>query len=42
MDRNEMTIGFSMALGMNPEAMREFALLSQEKAEDHPRIQYFS
>lgn len=31
MDRNEMPMGFSMALAMNPEAMKEFALLSEER-----------
>ena len=31
MDRGEMPIGFSMALAMNQDAMREFALLSEEK-----------
>lgn len=31
MDQNVMPIGLSMALAMNPDAMREFALLSDEK-----------
>ena len=31
MERNEMPIGFSMALAMNPEAMRIFALLSEDR-----------
>ncbi len=31
MDRKDMPMGFSMALAMNPDAMKEFALLSEEK-----------
>ncbi len=31
MKRNEMPIGFSMALAMNPEAMQKFALLVEDK-----------
>ncbi|MBE6623282.1 MAG: hypothetical protein E7621_03760 [Ruminococcaceae bacterium] len=31
MDREEMPIGFSMALAMNPEAMQKFAMLSEDK-----------
>ncbi len=31
MKRNEMPIGFIMALAENPEAMEKFALLSEEK-----------
>lgn len=31
MDRNEMPIGFSMALAMNPDAMQKFALLSEDE-----------
>lgn len=31
MRRNEMPIGFNMALMENPEAMKKFALLSEEK-----------
>lgn len=31
MDKNEMPVGFSMALAMNPEAMQKFALLSEDK-----------
>lgn len=31
MDRNEIPIGFSMALAMNPDAMQKFALLSEDK-----------
>ncbi len=31
MNREEMPIGFSMALAMNPEAMQKFAMLSEDK-----------
>ena len=31
MNRDEMPIGFSMALAMNPEAIQKFALLSEDK-----------
>ncbi len=31
MNRNEMPVGFSMALAQNPEAMQKFAMLSEEK-----------
>ncbi len=31
MERNEMPVGFSMALAMNPRAMENFTLLSEEK-----------
>lgn len=31
MKRNEIPIGFSMALMENPEAMEKFALMSEEK-----------
>ncbi len=31
MKRNEMPVGFSMALAQNPEAMQYFALLSDDK-----------
>lgn len=31
MKRSEMPIGFSMALTENPEAMKKFALLSEDK-----------
>ena len=31
MDRNEIPIGCSMALAMNPDAMQKFALLSEDK-----------
>ncbi len=31
MKREEMPVGFSMALAQNPEAMQKFALLSQDK-----------
>lgn len=31
MKRDEMPIGFGMALALNPEAMQKFAMLSEEK-----------
>ncbi len=31
MQRNEMPIGFSMALSQNPQAMQKFAMFSEEK-----------
>ncbi len=31
MKRSEMPIGFSMALTENPEAMKKFSMLSEEK-----------
>lgn len=31
MEKNEMPIGFGMALAMNPEAMQKFASLSEAK-----------
>lgn len=31
MKRDEMPIGFSMALAQNPEAMQKFAMLSEDK-----------
>ncbi len=31
MNRNEMPVGFSMALAQNPEAMQKFAMLSDEE-----------
>ncbi len=31
MKRNEMPVGFSMALAQNPEAMQKFSMLSEEK-----------
>ena len=34
MDRNEMPIGFAMALAMNPEAMQKFAMLSEDKKQE--------
>ncbi len=34
MDRNEMPVGFAMALAMNPDAMQKFAMLSEEKKRD--------
>ena len=34
MQRNELPIGFAMALSMNPDAMREFALLSEDQKQE--------
>ncbi len=31
MTKDEMPVGFAMALAMNPEAMQKFALLSEDK-----------
>ncbi len=31
MKRDEMPVGFSMALAQNPEAMQKFALLSEDE-----------
>lgn len=31
MKRDEMPVGFSMALAQNPDAMQKFALLSEDK-----------
>ena len=31
MERNEMPVGFAMALAMNPEAMQKFGALSEEE-----------
>ncbi len=31
MKRDEMPIGFSMALAQNPDAMQKFAMLSEDK-----------
>ncbi len=31
MNRNEMPVGFAMALAQNPEAMQKFTMLSEEK-----------
>ncbi len=31
MKRDQMPIGFSMALAQNPEAMQKFAMLSEDK-----------
>lgn len=31
MDRNDMPVGFTMALGMNPDAMQKFATLSESQ-----------
>ena len=32
--REEMPVGFAMALAQNPEAMEKFALLSEEKKKE--------
>ncbi len=34
MERNEMPVGFAMALAMNPEAMQKFSMLSEEKMQE--------
>ncbi|MBO5210840.1 MAG: hypothetical protein J6A78_05485 [Clostridia bacterium] len=34
MKNDEIPIGFSMALAQNPEAMRKFALLNEEKKKE--------
>lgn len=34
MKRNEMPVGFSMALAQNPEAMQKFAMLSEDKKKE--------
>ncbi len=34
MDKNNMPIGFAMALAQNPKAMEKFALLSEEKKQE--------
>ncbi len=31
MKRDEMPVGFSMALAQNPEAMQKFAMMSEDK-----------
>ncbi len=31
MERNEMPMGFAMALAMNPDAMQKFSTLSEDK-----------
>ncbi len=31
MNRNEIPVGFSMALAMNPRAMQNFSMLSEDK-----------
>lgn len=31
MERNEMPVGFAMALAMNPDAMQKFGALSEEQ-----------
>ena len=34
MERNDMPVGFAMALAMNPEAMQKFATLSEEQKQE--------
>lgn len=34
MKRDELPIGFSMALAQNPEAMQRFAMLSEDKKQE--------
>lgn len=34
MKRDEMPVGFSMALAQNPEAMQKFAMLSEDKKKE--------
>lgn len=34
MKKNEMPIGFAMALAQNPEAMQKFAMLSEDKKQE--------
>ena len=34
MERDEMPVGFAMALAMNPEAMQKFATLSEEQKKE--------
>ncbi|MBQ7288287.1 MAG: hypothetical protein IJW78_01025 [Clostridia bacterium] len=34
MKRDEMPIGFSMALAQNPEAMQKFAMLNENKKQE--------
>lgn len=34
MEKNEMPIGFGMALAMNPEAMQKFASLPENKKQE--------
>lgn len=31
MERNEMPVGFAMALAMNPDAMQKFSMLNEEQ-----------
>lgn len=37
MQRDEVPLGFSMALAQNPDAMQKFAMLSEEKKEANNR-----
>ncbi len=34
MKRDEMPVGFSMALAQNPDAMQKFAMLSEDKKQE--------
>lgn len=34
MEENELPVGFAMALAMNPEAMKAFAMLSEQKKQE--------
>ncbi len=34
MERNEMPVGFSMALAMNPDAMQKFSMLSEDRKQE--------
>ncbi len=34
MERSEMPVGFAMTLAMNPEAMKKFAILSEEQKQE--------
>ncbi len=34
MKRDEMPVGFTMALAQNPDAMQKFALLSEDKKQE--------
>ncbi len=34
MEKNEMPVGFAMALAMNPKAMEQFSALSEDKKQE--------
>ncbi|MGN1094958.1 MAG: hypothetical protein ACI4QR_01070 [Eubacteriales bacterium] len=34
MEKNEMPVGFAMALAQNPEAMQKFAMLGEDKKQE--------